>query len=82
MGLLPIRSPVFGTTGGTTPGGACDSSNAAQGKPASASSVENAGTPAAAAFDGDAGTRWSSQASDPQWVRVDLGAVKDLCKVT
>ncbi|EHN78069.1 secreted protein [Streptomyces coelicoflavus ZG0656] len=72
---------VFGTTGGTAPGGSCDTANAAQGRPASASSVENAGTPAAAAFDGDPGTRWSSQAADPQWVRVDLGAVKDLCKV-
>ncbi|MFF0584878.1 discoidin domain-containing protein [Streptomyces sp. NPDC003781] len=72
---------VFGTTGGTAPGGSCDTADAAQGRPASASSVENAGTPAAAAFDGDAGTRWSSQASDPQWVRVDLGAVRDLCKV-
>ncbi|MFD8490247.1 discoidin domain-containing protein [Streptomyces sp. NPDC059712] len=72
---------VFGTTGGTTPGGSCDSANAALGRPAAASSVENAGTPAAAAFDGDPGTRWSSQASDPQWVRVDLGAVRDLCEV-
>ncbi|MET7274311.1 MULTISPECIES: discoidin domain-containing protein [Streptomyces] len=71
---------VFGTTGGTTPG-SCGTDNAARGKPASASSVENAGTPASAAFDGDAGTRWSSQASDPQWVRVDLGSVRDLCKV-
>ncbi|MFB7653179.1 MULTISPECIES: discoidin domain-containing protein [unclassified Streptomyces] len=71
---------VFGTTGGTAPG-SCDSADAARGRPASASSVENAGTPAAAAFDGDAGTRWSSQASDPQWLRVDLGAVRDLCKV-
>ncbi|MFG3111947.1 discoidin domain-containing protein [Streptomyces tendae] len=72
---------VFGTTGGTAPGGSCGTANAAQGRPASASSVENAGTPAAAAFDGDAGTRWSSRAADPQWVRVDLGTVQDLCKV-
>ncbi|MER6850690.1 discoidin domain-containing protein [Streptomyces flaveolus] len=71
---------VFGTTGGTAPG-SCGTDNAARDKPASASSVENAGTPASAAFDGDAGTRWSSQASDPQWVQVDLGSVRDLCKV-
>jgi hypothetical protein len=45
-----------------------------QGKPVTASSVENAGTPAAAAVDGNTGTRWSSQFSDPQWIRVDLGA--------
>src|SRR5260221_12082033 len=35
-----------------------------QGKPATASSVENAGTPASAAVDGNAGTRWSSAFSD------------------
>ncbi|MEV4230367.1 discoidin domain-containing protein [Streptomyces bobili] len=71
---------VFGTSGGTGPS-TCDTANAARGKPASASSTENAGTPASAAFDGDAGTRWSSQAADPQWVRVDLGSVRDLCGI-
>ncbi|MGW4754995.1 discoidin domain-containing protein [Streptomyces chartreusis] len=71
---------VFGTTGGTQPA-SCDTANAARGKPSSASSVENAGTPASAAFDGDTGTRWSSQASDPQWIQVDLGSVRDVCKV-
>ncbi|MFD3872600.1 discoidin domain-containing protein [Streptomyces sp. NPDC058623] len=45
-----------------------------QGKPATASSVENAGTPAGAAVDGDNGTRWSSRFADPQWIQVDLGA--------
>jgi beta-glucosidase len=45
-----------------------------QGRPVTASSVENAGTPASAAVDGNAGTRWSSAFSDPQWLRVDLGA--------
>src|SRR5262245_35231606 len=45
-----------------------------QGKPVTASSTENGGTPASAAVDGDNGTRWSSAFSDPQWLRVDLGA--------
>src|SRR5690606_20795897 len=45
-----------------------------QGKPVTASSVENAGTPASAAVDGDTGTRWSSAFGDPQWIQVDLGA--------
>ena len=45
-----------------------------QGKPVTASSVENAGTPAANAVDGNAGTRWSSAFADPQWIQVDLGA--------
>ncbi|MFD9462650.1 discoidin domain-containing protein [Streptomyces sp. NPDC060027] len=71
---------VFGT-GGTTPPATCDSANAAQGKTATASSTENAGTPASAAFDGNTGTRWSSAASDPQWVQVDLGATRDLCGI-
>ncbi|MFB7325499.1 MULTISPECIES: discoidin domain-containing protein [unclassified Streptomyces] len=60
---------------------ACGTGNAALGRPASASSTENAGTPASAAFDGDPGTRWSSAFSDPQWVQVDLGSVQNLCKV-
>ena len=45
-----------------------------QGRPVTASSQENAGTPAAAAVDGNPGTRWSSAFSDPQWIQVDLGA--------
>ena len=45
-----------------------------QGRPVSASSIENAGTPAANAVDGNTGTRWSSAFSDPQWIQVDLGA--------
>ncbi len=67
---------VFGSLGGT-----CGSANSAQGRPASASSTENAGTPASAAFDGDAGTRWSSAFSDPQWVQVDLGSSLTVCQV-
>jgi hypothetical protein len=53
--------------------------NAALNKPATASSVENAGLPASAAVDSNAGTRWSSQFSDPQWIRVDLGASSTVC---
>jgi beta-glucosidase len=64
----------FDTTGG------CGSANAAQGRPATASSTENAGTPASAAFDGNAGTRWSSAFSDPQWIYVDLGAPATVCQ--
>ncbi|MFT7838676.1 discoidin domain-containing protein [Saccharothrix sp. BKS2] len=52
-----------------------------QGKPATASSTEGAGTPASAAVDGDAGTRWASAWSDPQWLRVDLGATSTLSRV-
>src|SRR3954470_1049392 len=45
-----------------------------QGKPATASSSENAGTAASNAVDGNTGTRWSSAFSDPQWLQVDLGS--------
>ncbi|WP_182908970.1 discoidin domain-containing protein [Microbispora sp. H13382] len=60
---------------------ACGTTNVAQGRPASASSTENAGTPASAAFDGDTSTRWSSAFSDPQWIQVDLGSSQQICKV-
>src|SRR5258706_6267302 len=56
---------VFGSFDAT---GGCGTVNAAQGRPATASSTANAGTPASAAVDGKAGTRWSSAANDPQWI--------------
>ena len=52
-----------------------------QGKQVTASSQEHHGTPAGSAVDGDPGTRWSSAASDPQWLRVDLGAAAALDRV-
>ena len=52
-----------------------------QGKPATASSTEGAGTPASAAVDGDPNTRWSSAFSDPQWLQVDLGATDTVSQV-
>ncbi|MFF7333861.1 discoidin domain-containing protein [Streptomyces sp. NPDC090306] len=72
---------VFGSTGGTTTPTTCSTANAAQGKTATASSTENAGTPASAAVDGNTGTRWSSAAADPQWLQVDLGSTQSLCKI-
>ncbi|MFD9540810.1 discoidin domain-containing protein [Streptomyces sp. NPDC060022] len=52
-----------------------------QGRQATASSQEHYGTPAGSAVDGDPGTRWSSAASDPQWLSVDLGAPAALDRV-
>src|SRR4051812_46370312 len=52
-----------------------------QNKPATASSVENAGTPASAAVDGNPATRWASAFSDPQWLQVDLGATAVVSQV-
>ncbi len=52
-----------------------------QGKPATASSAENATFPASAAFDGSTSTRWSSAFGDPQWIQVDLGTTATLSQV-
>jgi beta-glucosidase len=62
-------------------GGGCGTANVAQGQPATALSKENDGTPASAAFDGNTGTRWSSQFGDPQWIYVNLGAPVTVCQV-
>jgi hypothetical protein len=53
-----------------------------QGRPATASSTENSSFPAANAVDGNTGTRWSSQFSDPQWLQVDLGGTATISQVT
>jgi fibronectin type 3 domain-containing protein len=60
---------------------ATGATNLALGQPTTASSVENAGTAAAKATDGNTGTRWSSAFSDPQWLQVDLGATRTVNKV-
>src|SRR5262249_41753824 len=69
---------VFATSGGTT----CGTTNIALNKTATASSLENATFPASNAVDGNAGTRWSSAFSDPQWLEVDLGSSQSVCGVT
>jgi beta-glucosidase-like glycosyl hydrolase len=69
---------VYGTLAN---GGGCGTIDAALNQPATASSVENAGTPASAAVDGNSGTRWSSAFSDPQWLQVDLGSTVTVCQV-
>src|SRR5579859_7918845 len=52
-----------------------------QGQPVTASSVESGQFPAAAAVDGNTGTRWSSAWSDPQWLQVDLGSTASVTQV-
>ena len=42
-------------------------------RPVTASSVQEADTPAGNVNDGDDSTRWSSGFSEPQWIAVDLG---------
>ena len=72
---------VYGTAGAGG-GSSCSTTNAALNRPATASSTENPGTPAAAAVDGNTGTRWSSASSDPQWLEVGLGSAQPVCGVS
>ncbi|WP_214104579.1 DUF1996 domain-containing protein [Acrocarpospora catenulata] len=50
-------------------------------RPAAASSAERGDLAPAFAVDGKANTRWSSKFSDPQWLQVDLGAVRTIKKL-
>lgn len=63
-----------------TPAGAA-SSLLSQGRTVTSSSEENAGAPATSAVDGNDGTRWSSAFSDPQWIKVDLGAPASVSQI-
>ncbi|MFJ2262863.1 discoidin domain-containing protein [Streptomyces sp. NPDC087844] len=59
--------------------------NLAEGAPASASSSESNPFTSYApgrAVDGDTGTRWASDWSDDQWLRVDLGSTSTVRRVT
>jgi len=78
-GASPTATPTAAPT--STPAAGCGATNLALNRTATASSLENAGTPATAAVDGNTTTRWSSQFSDPQWLYVDLGSVQSVCKV-
>ncbi|MEV0041026.1 discoidin domain-containing protein, partial [Streptomyces sp. NPDC050804] len=82
IALAAVLSLAMGGTVGTSAGSAeAADTLLSQGKPVTTSSTENAGTPASAAVDGDAGTRWSSAAADPQWLQIDLGATAAISSV-
>lgn len=65
---------------GTEPDYYCSNTNVAYMRPTTTSSVAN-GNPGNQAVDGNPGSRWESQGSDPQFIYVDLGAEYDLCRV-
>jgi beta-glucosidase len=69
---------VYGTIGGGGP--SPSGTPISQYKPVTASSWEGGNAPAAA-LDGRANTRWSSQFSDPQWIQVDLGGAATVNQV-
>ncbi len=52
-----------------------------QGRTVTTSSTESAAFPASAVVDGNAGTRWSSAFSDPQWIQIDLGSIATVDQV-
>ncbi len=71
-----------GGGGGTGPTEYCGTQDLALDQPTTASSTQDATDyPAPDATDGDPGTRWSSAASDPQWLEVDLGSPQQICGV-
>ncbi|NUW33095.1 discoidin domain-containing protein [Nonomuraea sp. SMC257] len=67
--------------GQVTPGHA-DDGLISQGRPTTASSVEDSTLTADKAVDGGTTTRWASaEGSDPQWIRVDLGDPATISRV-
>jgi Exo-beta-D-glucosaminidase Ig-fold domain/F5/8 type C domain/Glycosyl hydrolases family 2 len=56
-------------------GSSAPGTDLAQGKTATASSVDDASRPPSNAVDGNPNTRWSSAYEDNQWIEVDLGSV-------
>ncbi|MEV0406182.1 beta-1,3-glucanase family protein [Actinoallomurus sp. NPDC050550] len=81
MAAITLLAGQLAFTSSSARAAACGGSNVALNRPATASSTENSGLPAAAAVDGNAGTRWSSAFSDPQWLQVDLGSSQQICQV-
>ncbi len=81
-GLFATVTAVLATYLVATTGGAAAAEiSLSQGKPVTVSSTENGGTPGSAAVDGNAGTRWSSAFSDPQWIRIDLGSSQAVTRI-
>ncbi len=79
LGTFSNQLVVYGLTSAVAD--TCNTPNIALNKPAFASSTEGTGFAAAAAFDGNMATRWSSAYADPQSIYVDLGKRYDLCSV-
>ena len=73
VAAFAVALAISSANAGTTP--------LSQGQPVTASSTESAGFPAQAAVDGNAGSRWSSAFSDPQWLQVDLGSAASISRV-
>ncbi len=79
--LLMTVSVLLGLLTAVSSGAQAAATLLSQGKPVTASSVENGGLAASAAVDGNSSTRWSSAFKDPQWLQVDLGATTTVGQV-
>ncbi len=74
--------PFLGESKPALAGPARTEKDLAQGRPVTASSVQAGGDyRPEGAVDGSDETRWSSAASDPQWISVDLGSVTPISHV-
>jgi sugar phosphate isomerase/epimerase len=58
-----------------------DGESLALGRPVTTSSIDDPARTGDMAVDGNAGTRWGSGWSEPEWIAVDLGASYDLSRV-
>ena len=73
-GTIAVLTAVLGLAGSVVPAQAAEEPVlVSRGQPALGSSRENDEFLASNAVDGNSNTRWSSQFSDPQWLRIDLG---------
>ncbi|MES2163323.1 MAG: discoidin domain-containing protein [Pseudomonadota bacterium] len=81
---LTVTAPVNNSGGDANtppPQPSAPSANLALGRHVSASGSQGDSDSAAAATDGNAGSRWSSAFADPSWIAVDLGAVQTIDRV-
>lgn len=79
------RWPGWGPAAGGEPAPSLVPENLARGKPAKASSVQDASRAAGKGNDGQAGSRWCASGPRPgEWWQVDLGKPEDLtgCRIT
>ncbi len=80
--LVSVLVAGFGAAAPKASAATCGTTDIALNQPTTASSLENSTFTAAAATDGNTGTRWSSAFSDPQWLEVDLGSSQSICGVS
>src|SRR6266545_773859 len=78
---LVLTALVAGLAAPNASAASCGTTNIALHQPTTASSQESASFPPANATDGNLNTRWSSQFSDPQWLKVDLGSTQSIRQV-